>query len=294
MSATRWIHCNICFHLLSKKERKFYHLSCRHVLCKQCMAKTNRGTICPVCEKPLERFTELNNQRAVILQMKEMEDSLRQKIVETQRRYEKFRTYRRNLQETLRQMSPRYASGPIMCPTSGRSAMQQPTNYSSALPNRDSDEASSRNDRRRPNSTISSNVDCFDIPSLTNRPPSIMDGSFTRQHVATMRLRKKLSLSLGVLLPLPPVVPAALASDPFFGTALLSLAVVGEASDVGTLSEPFTSSDNSSVLSDDGTTWLLLLVVEVVLVTVTYCVARAAAVATDGVETAEDVSISEQ
>uniref|UniRef100_A0A182WI84 RING-type domain-containing protein n=1 Tax=Anopheles minimus TaxID=112268 RepID=A0A182WI84_9DIPT len=218
MSATRWIHCNICFHLLSRKERKFYHLSCRHVLCKQCMAKTNRGTICPVCEKPLERFTELNNQmdrkekmfydssslkvlsvayqsvifqhkqrenmirgilrcRTAILQMKEMEDSLRQKIVETQRRYEKFRTYRRNLQETLRQMSPRYGGGPLMGPVSGR-------NHTSALSNRDSDTASRRNERNRPVSKMSPNVDSFETPSLTtNRPPSIMDGSFTRQHV---------------------------------------------------------------------------------------------------------------
>ncbi|XP_058066080.1 RING finger protein narya-like [Anopheles bellator] len=62
MSSSRWIHCNICFHLLDKKDRKFYQLSCRHVLCKQCMGRTNRGTVCPVCQKPLDRFTELTNQ----------------------------------------------------------------------------------------------------------------------------------------------------------------------------------------------------------------------------------------
>uniref|UniRef100_A0A182R9F1 RING-type domain-containing protein n=1 Tax=Anopheles funestus TaxID=62324 RepID=A0A182R9F1_ANOFN len=233
MSATRWIHCNICFHLLSRKERKFYHLSCRHVLCKQCMAKTNRGTICPVCEKPLERFTELNNQmdrkekmfydpgslkvlsvayqnvvfqhkqrenmikgilrcRTAIMQMKDVEDALRQKIVETQRRYEKFRTYRRNLQETLRERSPRYGNSPLMGPTRRNSAVRQLTNHPSARSNRDSDSASRRYDQRWPSSTIPSPspVDSFNTPSLTNRPPSVMDSSFTRQHVTMMHSQR--------------------------------------------------------------------------------------------------------
>ncbi|XP_052859617.1 RING finger protein narya-like [Anopheles cruzii] len=151
MSRCRWIHCNICFHLLDKKDRKFYQLSCRHVLCKQCMGRTNRGTVCPVCQKPLDRFTELTNQmdradkmffdpgairalqvvsqnvlfqhrqrdhlvqqiihrREGLPKLREMENQLRQRIVETQRRYEKLRTYRRNLQERLRSMSPRQSS----------------------------------------------------------------------------------------------------------------------------------------------------------------------------------------
>ncbi|XP_053665982.1 RING finger protein narya-like [Anopheles marshallii] len=236
MSVPRWIHCNICLHLLSRKERKFYHLSCRHVLCRQCMGKTSRGTICPVCNKPLERFTELSNQmdrkekmlydsgslkllsvayqsvifqhkqrenmirgilrcRKAIMQMKDMEDSLRQKIVETQRRYEKFRTYRRNLQETLRQMSPRYGNGPLMG-TNGRAAVPQITDYPSALPNRDGDPDSRRYDRRRPTSTVPSLTNrplhnaTFDTSSLTNRPSSVMDSSFTRQHVTMIHAQR--------------------------------------------------------------------------------------------------------
>ncbi|XP_035906853.1 RING finger protein nenya-like isoform X2 [Anopheles stephensi] len=233
MSVTRWIHCNSCFHLLSRKERKFYHLSCRHVLCKQCMAKTNRGTVCPICQKPLERFTELSNQmdrkekmyydpgclkvlsvayqsvvfqhrqrenmirgilrcRIAINQMKEMEDTMRQKIVETQRRYEKFRTYRRNLQETMRQMSPRYPGGPMVGdPTTRRPALQPatPNHPSSALSNRRDDDPSSRRyDQRRtttPTSTISSSfVESF------GTPPSVTDGSFKRQHVTTMNSQR--------------------------------------------------------------------------------------------------------
>ncbi|XP_050072990.1 RING finger protein narya-like [Anopheles maculipalpis] len=235
MSVTRWIHCNVCFHLLARKERKFYHLSCRHVLCKQCMAKTDRGTTCPVCQQPLESYTELSNQmdskemmyydpgclkalnvayRSVVFQhkqrenmirgilrcriataqMKEMEDVMRQKIVETQRRYEKFRTYRRNLQETMRQMSPRYPSGPTVGP-SKRPALQPVTTSnhpSSALSNRRDDDLTSRRyEQRRPTtSTIPpSFAESFNkSPArLTNRPPSNMASSFTRQHVTMMK-----------------------------------------------------------------------------------------------------------
>ncbi|KFB51032.1 AGAP006749-PA-like protein [Anopheles sinensis] len=152
MSPPYWIHCNLCYHVMVRKERKFYHLSCRHVLCKPCMAKTERGTTCPVCHQPLSRFSELNNQmerkekmyydpgahktfsdasqiavfqlkqrenmvrgilrcRKAVPQMKEMFNTLRQRIVETQRQYEKYRTYRRNLQEIMRQQnSPAYGA----------------------------------------------------------------------------------------------------------------------------------------------------------------------------------------
>ncbi|XP_058124928.1 RING finger protein 212B-like [Anopheles coustani] len=151
MSPPQWIHCNLCYYVMVRKERKFYHLSCRHVLCKPCMAKTERGTTCPVCHQSLSRFSELNNQmdrkekmyydpgahktfgdacqiavfqlkqrenmvrgilrcRKAIPQMKEMFNTLRQRIVETQRQYEKYRTYRRNLQEIMRQNSPAYGT----------------------------------------------------------------------------------------------------------------------------------------------------------------------------------------
>uniref|UniRef100_A0A182K0S8 RING-type domain-containing protein n=1 Tax=Anopheles christyi TaxID=43041 RepID=A0A182K0S8_9DIPT len=238
MSTSNWIHCNICYHLYASKERKFYHLSCLHVLCKPCMAKTNRGTTCPLCKKPLERFTELNDQmerkekmfynpgslkmfsvmhqsvifqhkqredmirgilrrRIAIVQMKEMENVLREKIVETQRRYEKFRTYRRNLQETLRQVSPRYGSGPLIG-HGGRTPLQQLTGnraQQQALPNRVCDPVSSRYpQKRRPNTVTSfpsspspSSTDfSFGTPSPSERPLSDTNSSFTRmQHVYT-------------------------------------------------------------------------------------------------------------
>ncbi|XP_052896464.1 uncharacterized protein LOC128303522 isoform X2 [Anopheles moucheti] len=239
MSAPRWIHCNICLHLLSRKERKFYHLSCRHVLCRQCMGKTNRGTICPVCNKPLERFTELSNQmdrkekmlydsgslkllsvayqsvifqhkqrqnmirgilrcRKAIVQMKDMEDSLRQKIVETQRRYEKFRTYRRNLQETLRQISPRYGNGPLMG-ASGRTAIPQIANRPTALSNRDCDPDSRRYDRKRTTTTVSSNVINFDTPSLTMRPTATVSSNVVSFDTPSLTMRPTSTLSSNVV-----------------------------------------------------------------------------------------------
>ncbi|EAL41964.2 AGAP006749-PA [Anopheles gambiae str. PEST] len=235
MSTNGWIHCNICFHSFERKERKFYHLSCRHVLCKLCMAKTNRGTMCPLCKKPLERFTELNNQmerkekmyydpgslkvfgvayqsvifqhkqredmirgilrcRSAVTQMKEMENAMRQKIVETQRRYEKFRTHRRNLQEGLRQISPRYGSGPTVVQgagCAGRTPLQPLTgNRASpqlALANRDGDPASRRyQDKGRPETVTfaaspeSSSADfSFGTPAPSNRSATVTDGSFT-------------------------------------------------------------------------------------------------------------------
>ncbi|XP_565451.3 histone-lysine N-methyltransferase 2D isoform X2 [Anopheles gambiae] len=235
MSTNGWIHCNICFHSFERKERKFYHLSCRHVLCKLCMAKTNRGTMCPLCKKPLERFTELNNQmerkekmyydpgslkvfgvayqsvifqhkqredmirgilrcRSAVTQMKEMENAMRQKIMETQRRYEKFRTHRRNLQEGLRQISPRYGSGPTVVQgagCAGRTPLQPLTgNRASpqlALANRDGDPASRRyQDKGRPETVTfaaspeSSSADfSFGTPAPSNRSATVTDGSFT-------------------------------------------------------------------------------------------------------------------
>lgn len=152
MAPPHWIHCNLCYYVMVRKERKFYHLSCRHVLCRPCMGKTDRGKICPVCQQPLARFSELNNQmerkekmyyepgvmrafsnvcqnvifqhkqrenlirgilrcKKALPQLKEMENALRQRIVATQRQYEKFRAYRRNLQDILRQNSPAYGHG---------------------------------------------------------------------------------------------------------------------------------------------------------------------------------------
>ncbi|KFB39451.1 AGAP006749-PA-like protein [Anopheles sinensis] len=62
MAPPIWIHCSLCYNRMVKKERQFYHLSCRHTLCRPCMAKTKRGTVCPVCQSSLSRFIELNNQ----------------------------------------------------------------------------------------------------------------------------------------------------------------------------------------------------------------------------------------
>nr|XP_029714101.1 RING finger protein vilya-like [Aedes albopictus] len=61
MSGHRWIHCNICYHLLTKKERRFFLMSCQHTLCKDCMAHSNRGTCCPVCKRQGLQFVEICN-----------------------------------------------------------------------------------------------------------------------------------------------------------------------------------------------------------------------------------------
>lgn len=88
---------------------------------------------------------------------------------------------------------------------------------------------------------------------LTQLTPTIIKSYF----LPLERFRKKLSLILLLLLLLPPVPVVELSDVPFFDAAvLLSLAVVVVVVvvDVGTRS-PFTSSDKSSVLSDDdGTT----------------------------------------
>ncbi|XP_052896107.1 uncharacterized protein LOC128303253 [Anopheles moucheti] len=61
MSAQRWIHCGLCSRLMVNKETKFYHLSCTDILCRPCMAKTNRGTSCPICNSSVRQFTELGD-----------------------------------------------------------------------------------------------------------------------------------------------------------------------------------------------------------------------------------------
>uniref|UniRef100_A0A336KJI2 CSON004786 protein n=1 Tax=Culicoides sonorensis TaxID=179676 RepID=A0A336KJI2_CULSO len=62
-SSVIWIHCNSCFHLFNR-DRRFFALNCqnKHVLCQYCMAKTNKGTVCPLCKIGISRFIELNNQ----------------------------------------------------------------------------------------------------------------------------------------------------------------------------------------------------------------------------------------
>uniref|UniRef100_A0A182QUJ0 RING-type domain-containing protein n=1 Tax=Anopheles farauti TaxID=69004 RepID=A0A182QUJ0_9DIPT len=224
MPPARWIHCNLCFYLMVKKDRKFYHLSCLHVLCRQCMSKTNRGTICAVCSKPLERFTELSNQmdrhekmyydpgmlqalstahqtvvfqhkqrehlvkrilrcRYVNAQMKEMENQLREKIVEAQRRYEKFRNYRRNLQEVLRQSSPRFATGTLV--PFGQTARQLRTPQLSqnkpALSSRDDDSVSRRHDLRSPSPIASVSFNPRSTGNWT--PGATVEASLNRHHV---------------------------------------------------------------------------------------------------------------
>ncbi|XP_055630289.1 RING finger protein vilya-like isoform X2 [Toxorhynchites rutilus septentrionalis] len=56
-----WIHCNLCYYLFARKDRKFYQMNCLHVLCKNCMAHTHRGTFCPVCKRQGVKFLEISN-----------------------------------------------------------------------------------------------------------------------------------------------------------------------------------------------------------------------------------------
>uniref|UniRef100_A0A182U5U6 Uncharacterized protein n=1 Tax=Anopheles melas TaxID=34690 RepID=A0A182U5U6_9DIPT len=137
--------------------------------------------------------------RSAVTQMKEMENVLRQKIVETQRRYEKFRTHRRNLQEGLRQISPRYGAGPTVVQGAGIRTPLQPLTGNRASPqlalaNRDGDPASRRyQDNGRPETVTfaaspeSSSADfSFGTPAPSNRSATLTDGSFTpaEQHHA--------------------------------------------------------------------------------------------------------------
>ncbi|XP_053673529.1 uncharacterized protein LOC128723789 [Anopheles nili] len=147
MSGQRWIHCGLCFSFEVHKRTKFYHLSCLDVLCRNCMAKTNRGTTCPVCQAPIRHFTELGDDmgrreralyheapaglfqiagQAMAFQQKhrlnliraiirvresnqrasELEIAIQKQISETKRHYENVRSFRRNLQETMRKHMP--------------------------------------------------------------------------------------------------------------------------------------------------------------------------------------------
>uniref|UniRef100_A0A182RTA5 RING-type domain-containing protein n=1 Tax=Anopheles funestus TaxID=62324 RepID=A0A182RTA5_ANOFN len=144
MSVQRWIHCGLCNNLMVNNETKFYHLSCTDILCRSCMGKTNRGTICPICNGTVRHFSELGDSmgrrekmlyhtsptgfyqiasQTLVFQQKhrrnlvqailkardslhrldELETQIRQKIVETQKRYENMRRFRRTLQENMRQ-----------------------------------------------------------------------------------------------------------------------------------------------------------------------------------------------
>lgn len=144
MASNKWIHCNVCYYLFTKKDRRFYLMSCQHTLCKNCMTHTNRGTCCPVCKRKSLQFFEICNgmdkktkalfdpgttktleqiyktinfqtkqkQHLIdhiqfveekLLKAEQMEQKLKQKIVESQQRYQKTRNYRRSKQETLRQ-----------------------------------------------------------------------------------------------------------------------------------------------------------------------------------------------
>uniref|UniRef100_A0A182N7L0 RING-type domain-containing protein n=1 Tax=Anopheles dirus TaxID=7168 RepID=A0A182N7L0_9DIPT len=358
MPPARWIHCNMCFYLMAKQDRKFYHLSCRHVLCRQCMSKTNRGTMCAICSKPLERFTELSNQmdrrekmyydpgvlqvlsathqtimfqhkqrenlvkrilrcRYANAQMKDMENQMRQKIVEAQRRYEKFRNYRRNLQEVLRQSSPRQSAGALV-PLAQITSQQRPPQLppTPALSNRDGDSTSRRHDQRSVTPVAS---DKFNPLSTGNwAPVATVEPGLNRQHVLMLNHSQRSNITESVLGERSRVV-ANFADDSgvsslhtptsSFGSRRTSPKMhqyqirrhlhsgadklIADGGVVGTLS-PFTRSGKSSVLPDDGTTWLLLLCSSVVSVPCDGMMLRAAAVATEGVETAEDVSISEQ
>ncbi|XP_055538816.1 RING finger protein narya-like isoform X2 [Wyeomyia smithii] len=61
MAAIQWIHCNLCYYMLSQKGRKFYTTSCLHVICKNCTIHSNRGTLCPVCKRQGIRLAEICN-----------------------------------------------------------------------------------------------------------------------------------------------------------------------------------------------------------------------------------------
>ncbi|XP_050079177.1 uncharacterized protein LOC126566020 [Anopheles maculipalpis] len=142
MSIQWWIHCGLCNKLQANKESQFYQLSCSDILCRSCMAETNRGTNCPICKTSVN-FTELgeymeskerilyhpspvsfyqiaaktltfqykhrqNLVQAILSARKsshrldELEIKIQQKMVESQKEYENIRLYRRTLQVNMR------------------------------------------------------------------------------------------------------------------------------------------------------------------------------------------------
>uniref|UniRef100_A0A182I683 Uncharacterized protein n=1 Tax=Anopheles arabiensis TaxID=7173 RepID=A0A182I683_ANOAR len=201
MSTNDWIHCNICFHSFKRKERKFYHLSCRHMERKDKMfydpgsLKVFGVAYQSVIFQHKQREDMIHGIlrcRSAVTQMKEMENAMRQKIVETQRRYEKFRTHRRNLQEGLRQILPRYGAGPPVEQGAGIRTPLQPLTGNRASPqlalaNRDGDPASRRyQDKGRPETVTfaaspeSSSADfSFGTPAPSCRSATVTNGSFT-------------------------------------------------------------------------------------------------------------------
>lgn len=44
-----WIHCYKCFEIFIKKQRQFFLLECRHILCGSCLSVEKKKTVCPIC-----------------------------------------------------------------------------------------------------------------------------------------------------------------------------------------------------------------------------------------------------
>lgn len=62
-----WIHCNVCYELYIKKERRFFLLACNHVLCIGCVQEISDRKVngpkvynCRIC-KDKTRACEMNN-----------------------------------------------------------------------------------------------------------------------------------------------------------------------------------------------------------------------------------------
>lgn len=49
-----WIHCFKCLEIFIQKQRQFFLMECRHILCGSCMKKLNeKKAVCPICAKSI-------------------------------------------------------------------------------------------------------------------------------------------------------------------------------------------------------------------------------------------------
>ncbi|KAL9700395.1 hypothetical protein quinque_003836 [Culex quinquefasciatus] len=234
MAPPQWIHCNHCYYLFSRKDRKFYQTSCLHVLCRNCTVYTNRGQSCPICQRQGLKFHEIANEmdpkekalynpepfkpieaasKSIIFQMKQkkhlilqlgttgeklhkadqMEQQMRAKIVDYQRKFDKCREQRKSLQEAIRQsqsagLSPESAE--LLLQSRGsrvRPPTQGQSNSSSGEEFFDSDRQSrrSRGSQRSRDSFLDMRKDSStSSDSSSSRPRSVDFGSTPSSNVS--------------------------------------------------------------------------------------------------------------
>ncbi|XP_035794415.1 RING finger protein narya-like [Anopheles albimanus] len=130
-------------------------------------------------EHLIEKILRCRNE---LPRLGEMEDELRKRIVETQRRYEKLRNYRRSLQEHLRKSSPRFNHSGITPQQSGRLSTPAAGHHRSPAISRSSLQASSASGSAHSNRVI--DLRCSQRP-YTPSPRVPASSATSRPHTET-------------------------------------------------------------------------------------------------------------